>query len=127
MQSILLQLRGNMLRLSQKTFKWNHPLLRGVHPPIHHQVRITKRRLLHLKALMDIRQKDGENLRAFYPRWLRVAMVVRDHLMVATTNIEVKRALATCHIIARAGNLSRKGNSPRRNARHRFSTKIQTI
>ncbi|CAL1363930.1 unnamed protein product [Linum trigynum] len=51
-----------------------------------------KRRPLHLKALIDIRQKDGESLRAFYARWSRVAMAVRDltpetaahHLMEAT-------------------------------------------
>ncbi|CAL1401408.1 unnamed protein product [Linum trigynum] len=61
-----------------------------------------KRRPLHLKALIDIRQKDGESLRAFYARWSRVAMAVRDltpetaahHLMDATTNMELKRALA---------------------------------
>ncbi|CAL1381013.1 unnamed protein product [Linum trigynum] len=61
-----------------------------------------KRRPLHLKALIDIRQKEGESLRAFYARWSRVAMAVRDltpetaahHLMEATTNMELKRALA---------------------------------
>ncbi|CAL1380804.1 unnamed protein product [Linum trigynum] len=61
-----------------------------------------KRRPLHLKALIDIRQKDGESLRSFYARWSRVAMAVRDltpetaahHLMEATTNMELKRALA---------------------------------
>ncbi|CAL1389905.1 unnamed protein product [Linum trigynum] len=61
-----------------------------------------KRRPLHLKALIDIRQKDGESLQAFYARWSRVAMAVRDltletaahHLMDATNNMELKRALA---------------------------------
>ncbi|CAL1380472.1 unnamed protein product [Linum trigynum] len=61
-----------------------------------------KRRPLHLKAFIDLRQKDGEGLRAFYARWSRVAMVMRDltpetaahHLMYATTNMELKRALA---------------------------------
>ncbi|CAL1396745.1 unnamed protein product [Linum trigynum] len=61
-----------------------------------------KRRPLHLKALIDIRQKDGESLQAFYARWSRVAMAVRDltpetaahHLMDATTSMELKRALA---------------------------------
>ncbi|CAL1369545.1 unnamed protein product [Linum trigynum] len=61
-----------------------------------------KRRPLHLKALIDIRQKDGESLRAFYARWSRVAMAVRDltpetaahHLMDATTSMELKRAIA---------------------------------
>ncbi|CAL1383130.1 unnamed protein product [Linum trigynum] len=61
-----------------------------------------KRRPLHLKALVDLRQKDGESLRSFYARWFRLAMTVRDltpetaahHLLEATTNMELKRALA---------------------------------
>ncbi|CAL1388619.1 unnamed protein product [Linum trigynum] len=61
-----------------------------------------KRRSLHLKALIDLKQKDGESLWAFYARWSRTAMAVRDltpkttvhHLMEATTNAELKRVLA---------------------------------
>ncbi|CAL1376417.1 unnamed protein product [Linum trigynum] len=67
-----------------------------------------KRRPLLLKALIDLKQKDGESLRAFYARWSRTAMAVRDltpetaahHLMEATTNAELKRALAKRPVIS---------------------------
>ncbi|CAL1410444.1 unnamed protein product [Linum trigynum] len=67
-----------------------------------------KRRPLHLKALIDLKQKDGESLRAFYARWSRTTIAVRDltpetaahHLMEATTKAELKRALAKGPVIS---------------------------
>ncbi|CAL1353457.1 unnamed protein product [Linum trigynum] len=91
-----------MSRLVQPSPQRNHPHVRGIHSTVHNEVRLTKTKVASPQSFDRPKTEGREAVRAFYVRWSRTAMVVRyltpetasHHLMEATTNAELKRALA---------------------------------